>query len=86
LPPEFLSRLRHLEEAYLTSADPMRQSGFTGGAVRWRREREPILEGIEESGDLLDACCANGHLLECLMKWGNARGLEITPFGIDQGT
>jgi SAM-dependent methyltransferase len=86
LPPAFLSRLRQLEEAYLMSDDPIRQSGFAGGPERWRREREPILEAFQEGGDLLDACCANGYLLECLMHWGKARGLEITPFGIDQGS
>jgi SAM-dependent methyltransferase len=69
----------------LTSDDPIRQSGFAGGSERWRREREPILEAFQGSGDLLDACCANSYLLECLMNWGKARGLEITPFGIDQG-
>ena len=85
LPPEFLRRLRQLEEVYLTSADPTRQSGFAGGGERWRREREPILEGLRAGGDLLDACCANGYLLESLMEWGQARGVEIKPFGIDQG-
>jgi SAM-dependent methyltransferase len=77
--------LRQLEQAYLISDDPLRQSGFGGGAERWRREREPILEAVQESGDLLDSCCANGFLLESLMNWSSARGLEITPFGIDQG-
>jgi SAM-dependent methyltransferase len=85
LPPEFLGCLRQLEQTYLTSADPKRQSGFAGGSERWRREREPILEAFQEGGNLLDACCANGYLLECLVEWGKARGLEITPFGIDQG-
>lgn len=79
LPPEFLRRLRQLEEAYLTSGDPIRQSGFAGGSERWRREREPILEGFQDGGDLLDACCANGYLLECLIEWGEARRLKITP-------
>jgi SAM-dependent methyltransferase len=86
LPPEFLSRLRQLEEMYLTSEDPLRQSGFSGGAERWRREREPILEAFQNGGDLLDSCCANGYLLESLRNWGRTRGLEITPFGIDQGS
>lgn len=64
---------------------PIRQSGFSGGDERWRREREPLLEAISGNGDLLDACCANGYLLECLTNWGKARGLDIRPFGIDQG-
>ncbi len=85
LPTEFLSRLRQLEETYLTSDDPLRQSGFGGGSQRWRREREPILEAVEAGGALLDTCCANGFLLESLVNWGQLRGFEITPFGIDQG-
>jgi len=84
LPVEFLSRLRWLEEAYLSSDDPIRQSGFGGGAARWRREREPILEAIRGSGELLDIGCANGYLLESLMSWGSVRGIEIVPFGVDQ--
>ncbi len=85
LPPELLSRLRQLEQVYLTSEDPIRQSGFGGGAERWRREREPILEAFQKGGDVLDTCCANGYLLESLRNWGRVRGLEIIPFGIDQG-
>jgi hypothetical protein len=86
LPESFLTRLRQLEETYLRSADPIRQSGFSGGAERWRREREPILQALREpGGDLLDVCCANGYLLESLVEWGRGRNLHITPFGIDQG-
>ena len=77
--------MQRLEDSYLASDDPLHQCGFTGGSVRWRQEREPILEAIEDDGDLLDACCANGYLLECLVAWGRIRGREITPFGIDQG-
>ena len=87
LPHAFISRLHDLEDAYLTSDDPIRQSGFGGGADRWRREREPILEALRKpGGDLLDVCCANGYLLECLAEWGRESGLEIVPFGIDQGS
>jgi len=86
LPKFLLDRLQSLEESYLRSDDPMLQSGFAGGAERWRLEREPILEAIPQSGELLDTCCANGYLLECLMQWGRERRLEITPFGIDQGS
>lgn len=83
LPSEFLSRVRQLEEVYLSSGDPIRQSGFGGGAERWRHEREPILEAFRNGGELLDTCCANGYLLESLMNWGRLRDLEIVPFGID---
>ena len=85
LPPEFLARSRALEEAYLRSADPIVQSGFSGGPERWRAERSPILEGIEGDGDLLDVGCANGYLLRCLVDWGSERDLRLTPYGIDLG-
>jgi SAM-dependent methyltransferase len=85
LPGEFVRQLEALEASYLTKDDPIRQSGFGGGPERWRAEREAILEGIETSGDLLDVGCANGYLLECLVAWGRERGLELTPYGVDQG-
>ena len=86
LPQRFLAELKALEDAYLRETDPIRQSGFRGGAERWRAERGPILEAIESDGDLLDIGCANGHLLECLVKWGGERGLNLTPHGLDQGS
>jgi hypothetical protein len=85
LPPDFLTRARSLEASYLQTDDPIRQSGFGGGAGRWRAEREPILEAIGGDGDLLDIGCANGYLLECLVAWGAERGLNLTPFGVDIG-
>jgi SAM-dependent methyltransferase len=84
LPAEFLRRLDALETTYLSSDDPLRQSGFSGGCERWHSERAPILEAIRGDGDLLDVGCANGYLLECLVKWGGERGLALTPFGVDR--
>jgi 8-oxo-dGTP diphosphatase len=46
LPPEFFAELRDLERAYLSHDDPIAQSGFKGGEVRWRAEREPILAAV----------------------------------------
>lgn len=85
LPESFLQRLRELEEAYLTSADPIEQSGFHGGPKRWRREREPIVEAADGDGDLLDVGCANGYLLECLVSWARERGRRLKPYGVDIG-
>jgi hypothetical protein len=85
LPPEFLAWVRELEAAYCAHSDPMRQSGFSGGAARWRDEREPILHAVDADGDLLDVGCANGHLLECLVAWGAERGRRLTPHGLDIG-
>jgi len=79
----FLSRLRDLEATYLDEIDPIRQSGFSGGAERWRAEREPILDPIHADGDILDIGCANGYLLECLVAWADRRGVRITPYGLD---
>lgn len=83
LPEEFLAQVRALEPAYLAEKDPILQSGFHGGPVRWRAERGPILDAIERDGDLLDVGCAVGHLLDCLVRWGAERGLRIEPFGLD---
>ena len=75
LPATFLSELRELEASYLQRSDPIEQSGFHGGAERWRAEREPILDAIMRDGELLDIGCANGFLLECLVEWGQERGV-----------
>ena len=85
LPPEFLARVRSLEDAYLASDDPIEQSGFHGGPVRWRAEREPIVQAVEGDGSFLDIGCANGYLLECLVRWARERRIELEPFGVDIG-
>jgi hypothetical protein len=85
LPPEFLEHLRELEMSYLREVDPVRQSGFGGGEQRWRTERELILDAVTGDGDLLDVGCANGYLLECLVKWGRERGIRLMPCGLDCG-
>ena len=86
LPQSFLREIEALEAAYLRETDPIRQSGFSGGAVRWQAERGPILEAIDSDGDLLDIGCANGYLLECMLKWGGERGLRLIPHGLDRGS
>ena len=35
---------------------------------------------------MLDIGCANGYLLECLLNWGDERGLNLIPHGLDQGS
>lgn len=85
LPYEFLHELRALETSYLVSDDPLRQSGFSGGMERWRAEREIILEAVSHDGTFLDIGCANGFLLECLVKWAKTRNVELVPFGLDCG-
>ena len=84
LPAEHLDLLDRLAESYLRETDPIRASGFGGGAARWRAEREPILSAVERSGSLMDVGCANGFLLECLLRWARERGIDITPHGVDR--
>jgi SAM-dependent methyltransferase len=85
LPEGFIQRLLELEDSYLTAEDPIRQSGYGGGEVRWREERELILEPVDRDGDFLDVGCANGYLLECLVQWAKERGTALTPYGVDIG-
>jgi SAM-dependent methyltransferase len=85
LPADFLDRLRALEGSYLRETDPVRQSGFGGSHKRWRKERELVLDAVPSDGDFLDVGCANGYLLECLVKWGQERNVRLTPYGVDVG-
>ena len=86
LAADFIKKLNFLEKSYLLETDPIRQTGFGGGAKRWRNEREPILKAIETDAEILDVGCANGYLLECLIKWGGERGILLTPYGLDYST
>ena len=85
LPEPFLAEARALEDAYLTTDDPIRGSGFGGGPERWRAERSPILEAVDDDGAFLDVGCANGFLLECLVAWAAERGISLEPHGVDLG-
>jgi hypothetical protein len=85
LPQRYLDRLEQLEALYLLKDDPILRSGFGGGPVRWRREREPILDAVTGDGSLLDVGCANGFLAESLVEWAGERGLQLTPHGLDAG-
>jgi len=75
-----------LETAYLQHCEPWKQSGFSGPEERWIKCRKPIADCIQESGSFLDIGCANGYLLECIIKWMNERNLSIIPFGLDIST
>ncbi|MBY8983988.1 MAG: class I SAM-dependent methyltransferase [Candidatus Lokiarchaeota archaeon] len=79
----FISLKNRLERAYLQYDEPWKQSGFMGTIKYWEKARRPILKCIKTSGALLDIGCANGYLLECLMKWGKKLSLEIIPYGLD---
>ena len=68
------------EEAYLAEESPRGQSGFGGDEARWEAARRPIAEAVDRDGAFLDIGCANGHLLECLVRWASHR---LEPFGLE---
>ena len=72
-----------LETAYLSHAEPWRQSGMSGPEERWVSLRKPVADCVDRSGTFLDIGCANGYLLECILRWTAERGLQVNPFGLD---
>ena len=79
----FSSLKQELESAYIQHDEPWKQSGFSGPEDRWLALRKPIADCIDKPGSFLDIGCANGYLLECIMKWTGERGISITPYGLD---
>jgi SAM-dependent methyltransferase len=79
----FSSFKQELEDAYLQHDESWKQSGFMGPEEYWIALRKPIADCIDKSGTFLDIGCANGYLLECIMKWTGKRGITVTPFGLD---
>lgn len=73
-PPELYEAL------YLASDDPRAQSGFRGDEARWEGARRPIVEAIHRDGAFLDVGCANGLLMESVVRWSPHR---IEPYGLD---
>lgn len=72
-----------LENVYLSSDEPWKQSGFSGPEERWVACRKPIADCVDKPGSFLDIGCANGFLLECLLEWTKKRDISIVPYGID---
>lgn len=76
-----------LETAYIAGREPWQQSGVglrtPRSAEWWEAVRRPIADSIDRPGTLLDIGCANGYLLECVMRWVGKRDLAIVPYGLD---
>jgi SAM-dependent methyltransferase len=79
----FNSLKKDIEESYLRHKDPWKQAGFMLTEEAWTACRKPIADCLEKSGTFLDIGCANGYLVESILKWTSERGLNITPYGID---
>ena len=84
-PDEFIADEVAVESAYISSDDPVEQSGFHGGRRRWIEERRGLTEAINRSGEFLDVGCANGLLAQDVAAWCAEDGNRIVPFGVDIG-
>jgi SAM-dependent methyltransferase len=73
-----------LADAYLSYAEPWKQSGKGGDDEEWRWARELILDAFApEHTTFLDVGCANGYLMESMHRWGAERGKVVEPYGLD---
>src|SRR3989454_4025549 len=72
-----------LRPAYLAATTPQAQSGFSGGPLAWEQARGLIADGIDRNGTFLDVGCANGLLMETMVRWCAAKGIAIAPYGLD---
>ena len=79
----FTSLKEELETAYVRNEEPWEQSGYYGLVEQWIATRKPNADCIDTSGSFLDIGCANGYLLECILKWTSERNLKVIPYGID---
>lgn len=66
--------------AYLAAETPWEQSGKSGSAADWDYARSHVAHAIDRAGSFLDVGCANGYLLESLVRWSS---VEIEPYGLD---
>jgi SAM-dependent methyltransferase len=68
------------ERHYLAAVEPTAQSGCSTGAEGWEIGRRPIVSAIHRSGTFLDVGCANGLLMESLVRWSDH---SVEPYGLD---
>src|SRR5437867_1169404 len=68
---------------YLEATTPWGQAGRSGDAGGWERARGLIIDAVDRSGTFLDVGCASGYLMECLVRWGKGKGVDVEPYGLD---
>jgi SAM-dependent methyltransferase len=71
------------EGKYLAGTNPRQQSGFGRDERDWERFRRPVVAPIEKDGTFLDVGCANGLLMESVVRWAAEDGHFIEPYGLD---
>jgi SAM-dependent methyltransferase len=72
------------QEAYLSYENPRAQSGHSGDEARWHFTRVlMVLEAIHKDGTFLDVGCANGYLVECLLRLVEGSWLKVEFYGLD---
>jgi hypothetical protein len=66
--------------AYLAAPTPWEQSGKSGSRLDWEYSRSLIAEALERDGTFLDVGCANGFLVESIVRW---TPFHVEPFGLE---
>ena len=75
--------VRLLEEHYVRASTPQGQSGKHGDAADWELSRRLVTRALDRDGTFLDLGCANGLLMESIVRWAAADGVVIDPYGLD---
>jgi SAM-dependent methyltransferase len=68
------------ERHYLGAEEATAQSGCRTGEAGWEIGRRPIASAIHRPGTFLDVGCANGLLMESLVRWSDH---SVEPYGVD---
>jgi SAM-dependent methyltransferase len=69
--------------ACLAGETPWQQSGKSGDLAGWEKGRRPVMAAVDRDGTFLDVGCANGFLMESVRTWGEERGHDLEPYGLE---
>jgi SAM-dependent methyltransferase len=72
-----------IRPAYLAAKDPRGQSGSSSTPEEWEAARRFIFAAVTRDGTFLDVGCANGHLMECAVRWVAESGYRLEPYGLE---
>jgi SAM-dependent methyltransferase len=80
----FFERELALHEVnYLAGTNPRQQAGFGRDEEDWERYRRVVTAPIDRDGTFLDIGCANGLLMESVVRWTGDDGHLVEPYGVD---